>query len=67
MCTLIRRSRIEYGSEAASAEIKLEVVRSAKLQQEPKLQVIFEYPCRINAPGEQTKVVNRCGASWSNG
>ena len=38
MCTLLRRSRIEYGSEAASAEIKLEVLRTARLNEEPKLQ-----------------------------
>lgn len=38
MCTLLRRSRIEYGSEAASAEIKLEVLRTARLNEEPRLQ-----------------------------
>ena len=38
MCTLLRRSRVEYGSEAASAEIRLEVLRTASLKSEPRLQ-----------------------------
>lgn len=38
ICTLLRRSRVEYGSEAASAEIRLDVLRTASLKSEPRLQ-----------------------------